>query len=171
MIPPGGDCTPGEWRNEMKIRWSDEHKYATEFECENENDFYQAAMPALADAREHTMKRYHHQGKNEIYFCPLSLHVMGVDGSWLGLSTVAGHLVFAADGIETSLENMLAGDEFWLSIDQYILYAYCDRTFLWSQEFERFCNDVGNMIMEEDKKIQNGKQAIEQFEKMIKKGK
>ena len=124
------------------MRWSNEHNYASEFECENENDFYQSAMAALADAREHTAKQYHHQGKNEVYFPILALHVMSADTyTWLGLDTVARHRVFAADAINSSLENMLAGDEFWLSVDQFILYAYCKRTFQWSQEFERFCGN------------------------------
>lgn len=151
----------------MNFRWSDGYSFAVEFECDCENDFYPAALAALADARTHCIKRYHEHGQQKMFFRPLYLHVRGVDGLWLNPCRADEQPARADDRIETSIDNVSAGDEFWLSIDQYIIWARCERTYIWSQEFECFCEAVGNMIQEMDHKIKNEKMAVEQFEKMV----
>lgn len=151
----------------MNFRWSDEHSFAVEFECECENDFYPAALAALADARTHRIKHYHEHGQQKMFFPPLYLHVYGVQGLWLNPCRSDEQPVRADERIETSIDNVLAGDGFWLSADQYIIWARCERTYTWSVEFEHFCGAVGNAIQEMDHKIKNEKTAVEQFEKMV----
>jgi len=115
----------------MKFRWSDGYTFAVEFECERENDFYPAAVAALAEARQRKIKRYHQPGAGtHIYYPLLQLHVRGVDGTWLNSSPSTRIYADDMDIDDTSVNSISLRDESWLHVNSSSIWALCERTYI-----------------------------------------